>query len=178
MYASLDSLYSEMRGYDNEKNKWKVLSASIEDQLTSSRTMLLTLETTARGYDSSVPSETLDIEIQRVQNLTDLLYTQYRISEAVAAYADLDSSARATDAQTAQEFKLADQALTEAEQIYREAIESLSNLSAALGTGQTALTEARRIMDEAMTLMVQAQNAYETSFAVVSKQQSRRDRAG
>jgi hypothetical protein len=164
--AQWTALSSEKNHFENEKKNWESLEVSIGDQLNSSLNMLLTLEEQVREYDSSVPIDTLDIEIQRMKVQRDSLYQQYLISEAVVDYADLDSSARATEAQTLESFQEAERALADMEQLYSEATSTLSELSLSLGDGQEELMEARRVMDEALSLMVEAQNTYETSFAV------------
>jgi len=156
----------EMNIYKSEISTWEELQASLRSQLTDSKNMLISLESEAKGYDETVPVGTLENEIERVKGVSEYLYSQWLISEAVVDYAEMNSSVRPTEAQTAGSYEDADQNLKSAEQDYQTAISSLAELRTKLGERQISLSESRALMEEARSQMISSQEKYDTSFAI------------
>ena len=152
--------------YRDELSVWKELQDSLQEQLTGTEDMLYSLEAVAVGYDTTVPLASLEQEIARRELETERLYRQWKISEAVTAYAELETAYRPTEAQTAEEFENCDTELLNAEQHYRDVFSALGLLREDLIESQEGLTDRQNQLEDARLLMREARDAYDNSFSI------------
>ena len=86
--AEHDRLAGLQYPYKLELPGWLSLKESFQEQMDAAQTMLLSLKSEAMNYDSSVSTGSLQNEIDRLKVLSNNLYLQWRISEAVITYAE------------------------------------------------------------------------------------------
>ena len=168
--ARIQTTYNRFAGlqfpYKTELTSWLTLKESLQNQLNNTETMLLSLKSEAMNYDSSVSAGSLQNEIDRLKVLSNNLYLQWRISEAVITYAETDTSERPTEAESEENYHEADQELSDAETDYNTAIQALEEARKALKDQQRILNDARDALAAAREAMATAQENYDTSTAI------------
>ncbi len=164
--AEHDRLTNLQSPYKLELPGWLSLKESFQEQMDAAQTMLLSLKSEAMNYDSSVSAGSLQNEIDRLKVLSNNLYLQWRISEAVITYAETDTSERPTEAESEKIYNEADQELSNAETEYNTAIQALEEAREALKDQQQILNKDRDALAAAREAMATAQENYDTSTAI------------
>ena len=162
-YQDLENLNNT---YTGELNFWQELKDDFQNQIVSSAEILYSLQTEAENYDPSVPAESLQSEIARMTCLSETLARQVEISEAVLAYAEMDSSLRPRELETQENYERANETLLQSEKKYNRAQENLKAIRESLKDLQENLDQKQILLETAAMEVDDAEKAYKQALEI------------
>ncbi len=146
-----------------EKETWESLSKEFSGQMKRAEEDLISLQAEAGAYDTSVPSSSLEQEIARMELVTEYLFHQLAVSEAVMEYASQDTSLRPRDSQTQEDYDEALSSLEEGEREYLSFQSRLDSLREDLTGLQEQILAKEKALQETLEAQTEAGKAYEMS---------------